>query len=191
MPVLEAIGRLVRDTRVARSLLRRYAPTWFAQLPWLVEDDDREKLGRELLGATRDRMLREIAEFVEALGAESPLILVLEDLHWSDPSTVDVLSLIASRREPARLLLLATYRPVEAILAQHPLRAVSNALVASRRASELVVDNLGAESVSEYLERRFENVRFPACARKDAARAEPTETRSSWSASSITSAREE
>jgi DNA-binding winged helix-turn-helix (wHTH) protein len=159
MPVLEAIGRLVRDRSIARSLLRRYAPTWFVQLPWLVEDDDRERLGRELLGATRDRMLRELGEFVEALGI--PLILVLEDLHWSDPSTVDLLSLIASRREPARLLLLATYRPVEAILAHHPLRAAAIALVASGRASELAVDNLGAESVSEYLERRFAGNRFP------------------------------
>ena len=161
MPVLEAVGRLVRDLSIARSLLRRYAPTWFVQLPWLVEADDRERLGRELLGATRDRMLREIGEFFEALCVETPLILVLEDLHWSDPSTVDLLSSIASRRDRARLLLLASYRPVEAILAQHPLRTASAALVASRRASELAVDNLDAESVSEYLERRFEGRPFP------------------------------
>ena len=161
MPVLEAVGRLVREDGAARSLLRRYAPTWFAQLPWLIEEEDRERLGRELLGAARERMLREMAEFVEALGAEIPLVLVLEDIHWSDPSTVDLLSLIAVRREPARLLVLATYRPVELILAHHPLRAVSQRLAASRRCGEVALDDLGVEAVAEYLERRFAGSRFP------------------------------
>jgi hypothetical protein len=68
----------VRNDRQARTLLRRCAPTWFAQLPWLIEEEDRDRLGRELVGVARERMLREIAEFVEALGGESPLVLVLE-----------------------------------------------------------------------------------------------------------------
>ena len=37
-----------------------------------------------LLGATRERMLREMADALEALAAERPLVLLLEDLHWSD-----------------------------------------------------------------------------------------------------------
>ena len=160
MPVLEAIGRLVREDQGARSLLRRYAPTWFAQLPWLIDEEDRERLGHELLGAARARMLREMAEFVEALGAEIPLVLVLDDLHWSDPSTVDLLSLLAGRREPARLLVLATYRPAELILAQHPLRAVAQRLAASRQCTELALDVLGVEAVAQYLERRFAGDRF-------------------------------
>src|SRR6185503_20103750 len=60
MPVLEAVGRLVREDMASRSLLRRYAPTWFAQLPWLIEEDDRDRLVRDLLGAARERMLREM-----------------------------------------------------------------------------------------------------------------------------------
>ena len=161
MPVLEAVGRLVREDGAARSLLRRYAPTWFAQLPWLLDEEDRDRLGRELLGAARERMLREMAEFVEALGAEIPLVLVLDDLHWSDPSTVDLLSLIAVRREPARLLVLATYRPVELVLTHHPLRAVAQRLGAHRQCAEVTLDDLGVDAVAEYLERRFAGSRFP------------------------------
>jgi DNA-binding winged helix-turn-helix (wHTH) protein/predicted ATPase len=160
MPVLEAVGRLVREDGVTRSLLRRYAPTWFAQFPWLIEEEDRNGLGRELMGTARERMLRELAEFVEALGAEIPLVLVLEDLHWSDPSTVDLLSLIAVRPEPARLLVLATYRPVELILSHHPLRAIAQRLATSRRCGEIALDDLGIDSVMEYLERRFAKSRF-------------------------------
>jgi DNA-binding winged helix-turn-helix (wHTH) protein/tetratricopeptide (TPR) repeat protein len=162
MPVLEAVGRLVREDAVARSLLRRYAPTWLAQLPWLIEEADRDRLGRELLGAARERMLREMAEFVEALAAEVPLVLVLDDLHWSDPSTVDLLALLAGRRERARLLLLATYRPAELVLARHPLRAVAQRLAASRQCAEVALDDLGVDAVAEYLERRFAGSRFPS-----------------------------
>ena len=162
MPVLEAIGRLVREPGAPRSLLRRYAPAWFAQLPWLIEDDDRDRLARELLGGARERMLREMAEFTEAFGAAMPLVLVLEDLQWSDPSTVDLLSLLATRREPARLLLLATYRPVDAILAQHPLRAVVRQLSARRLAAEIALEELDVEAVAAYVRARFAGGRFPA-----------------------------
>jgi DNA-binding winged helix-turn-helix (wHTH) protein/predicted ATPase/type II secretory pathway predicted ATPase ExeA len=162
MPVLEAISRLVREDGAVRSLLRRYAPTWFAQLPWLIEEEDRDRLGQELLGTARERMLREMAEFVEALGAEIPLVLVLDDLHWSDPSTVDLLSLLAERRERVRLLVLATYRPAELILARHPLRAVSQRLVARLGCSELALDDLEVKAVAEYLERRFAGSHFPS-----------------------------
>ena len=48
MPVLEAIGRLVREDASAAALLRRYAPTWFLQFPWLVEEEDRDRLGRDI-----------------------------------------------------------------------------------------------------------------------------------------------
>ena len=62
-------------------------------------------------------MLREITELLESLAAETPLVLMLDDLHWSDPSTLDALAHLAQRSEPARLLVLGTYRPVDTILA--------------------------------------------------------------------------
>ncbi|MGH7821163.1 MAG: AAA family ATPase, partial [Candidatus Binatia bacterium] len=161
MPVLEAFGRLMREAGALRSLLRRYAPTWFAEFPWLIEDEDRERLGQEVVGSARERMLREMTEFIDALAAEIPLVLVLEDLHWSDPSTVDLLSLLATRREPARLLVIGTYRPAELILAEHPLRPVGQRLAASRQAGEVALDDLGDDAVAEYLERRFAGSRFP------------------------------
>jgi hypothetical protein len=79
-------------------LLRPHVSTWLAQMPWLLDSADRDALRRELLGATRERMLREMAEAIEALTAEAPLVLVLEDLHWSDSTTADLQSLLARRR---------------------------------------------------------------------------------------------
>ena len=160
-PMLDAVSRLVRDCPAARPLLRRYAPTCFAQLPWLVEDADRDGLGRELIGAAGERMLREMAEFVDILSAEAPLVLVLEDLHWSDSATLDLVSLLASRREPARVLLVASHRPGELAFGPHPLRAVVSKLIARGEASEIALDDLDAAAAGEYLIRRFPGHRFP------------------------------
>lgn len=162
MPVLEGLGRLARARPEVRPQLRRYAPTWLSQLPWLVEEDDRDRLGRELLGTARERMLREMAELVEAIAAETPLIVVIDDAHWSDPSTIDLLSVVAGRREPARFLGLMTYRPAELVLGHHPLRAVAQRMTASKRASEVTLDDLQVDAVAEYLDRRFPGCRFPA-----------------------------
>ena len=64
-------------------------------------------------GVTQQRMLREMAGELEALAAEALLVLLLEDLHWSDFSTLELISAIARRSEAARLLIVGTYRSVE------------------------------------------------------------------------------
>ena len=83
-PFLESIARLARDPRNTAfvTCLRHRAPTWLVQLPWLIGEEDRERLGREILGATRERMLRELAEALEVWTAAVPTVLVFEDLHW-------------------------------------------------------------------------------------------------------------
>jgi len=114
LPVLEALGQLCRGPAEARlsSLLRQQAPTWLVQMPWLLTAADRDHLQQELRGMTRDRMLREFAEVLETLTAEMPLVLVLEDLHWSDHATLDLVSLLARRRVSFYFLQLGTFRPV-------------------------------------------------------------------------------
>ena len=105
LPVLEALGGLARrDGPALIPLLRRQAPTWLVQIPASMEEAERETLSRQLFGSTQERMARELAGALEALTAERPLVLWLEDLHWSDLSTVDALAMLARRREPARLL---------------------------------------------------------------------------------------
>ena len=89
-------------------------------------------LQRKTQGATRERMLRELAEAVEQLTAERPLVLWLEDLHWSDASTLDWLAFVARRRESARLLIIGTYRPVDVLVQGHPLRAVKQEFADAR-----------------------------------------------------------
>ena len=102
MPVLEALGRLCRAPIGGRelvALLAGQAPSWLAQMPWLLDPGASEALERRCRGVTQERMLREMVEALEAMTVERPLVLVLEDLHWSDPSMVDLLARLARRGE--------------------------------------------------------------------------------------------
>ena len=114
-----------------------------------------ERLQRQVQGATPARMLRELAEALEALTAETPLLLVLEDLQWSDRSTVEALAYVAQRRAPARLLVLGTYRPVETAIQAHPLRGMVQELCGRGQAVELRLELLPAEDVAAYVAGRL------------------------------------
>ena len=113
LPMIEAIERRCRAPEGTKliELLHRQAPVWLAQLPSVLQPEEREALQREIFGASRERMIREGCELLETLSRDAPLILVLEDLHWSDHATLDFLSLLARRSESAALLVLASYRP--------------------------------------------------------------------------------
>jgi DNA-binding winged helix-turn-helix (wHTH) protein len=163
MPVLNALERLAgrADGTKLVSLLRRTAPTWLAQMPWLIGDDV-GALRESVTAARPERMLREFAVLTEALTAEVPLVLVLEDLHWSDPSTVDLLSLIAERRDPARLLVIGTYRPAEVAVQEHALGHAVRTMHVRRRCIDLALHEFSDADVQAYLEQRFPGAQPPA-----------------------------
>ena len=134
---------------------------WLLQMPSLVSAADRELLSREVFGATRERMLREMGDALEALTADLPLVLILEDLQWSDYSTLDLISYLARQRQPTKLMLIGTYRTVELIVSGHPLQAVKRELLAKQQCEELPLEYLNEEAVAKYLSVRFPNNQFP------------------------------
>lgn len=157
LPILEALGRLCRGPHGATVIdhLLQWAPTWLVQLAGVLPPAEHELLQRHTRGATRERRMRELAEVLEALTVTQPLVLVLEDLHWSDASTVDVLAMLARRREVACLLVLGTYRPVELILRSHPLRQAVSELQLHGQCAELALHYLSPQAVQAYVAHRF------------------------------------
>ena len=157
LPVLEALGQLSRGPAgpALLAVLRRYAPMWLVQLPGLVSDAELERVQRQVQGTTQARMIRELAETLDVLTADTPLVLVLEDLHWSDSATVELLAYLAQRREPARLLVLGTYRPVETVLQGHPLRGMVQELCGRGQAVDLRLEFLPATDVAAYVTGRL------------------------------------
>ena len=157
LPFLEAVASLCRGPgcEAAIALLRRLAPTWLVELPWLLADGDRRELQHEIRGATRERMLRELCEWLEAVTRDAPVVLALEDLHWSDPSSLDLLTASSRRRASAQLLVLATYRPVDVVVQAHPLRRVHRELEVQGFCRELVLTAWTTPQVEAYIRQRL------------------------------------
>src|SRR5215475_4744067 len=156
-PMLDALGQLTRTSNaeaIVRTLVNR-APTWLIQFPSLVKPEQREALQREILGATRERMVREICEALESLTSEAPMLLILEDLHWVDPSTLDLISALARRREQAKLMLLCTYRPVDVILSNSSLKGLKQDLQVHNLCTEIALERLPEQAIAEYLASEF------------------------------------
>ena len=163
LPVLDGLSRLGRTSNGAllAQLLHEHAPTWLLELPSLLPAGEREALRQQVPGTTRERMLRELAGAIEAITVEVPLMIVLEDLHWSDYSTLDLISYLARRRDRARLIVVGTYRPVDVILGEHPLKAVKRELQAHGLCRELPLEYLTEAAVEQYLAATLPGHQFP------------------------------
>src|SRR5258706_3069538 len=111
LPVLDAIERLCSGEagRSRIEALRRYAPSWLVNLPAVTSGEERIELLRETAGGTPERRMREIGTFLDDISEKQTVLLIFEDVHWLDPSTLTVISFLARKREPSRLMLIATY----------------------------------------------------------------------------------
>ena len=67
------------------------------------------------------RIFEGMLALLRALGEQTPVVLVVEDLHWSDSSTRDLLSFLARNARTERLVIIGTYR-TDDLHRRHPLR---------------------------------------------------------------------
>ncbi|MGX2030586.1 MULTISPECIES: AAA family ATPase [Methylocaldum] len=157
MPLIEALENECRGAGAQQLVdrLHRHAPTWLMQMNSVLTPADKDKLSQQVLGATNARMLREAAEFFESISSEFPLVLVIDDLHWGDYATVDLISLLGRRSSPAQLFVIATYRPVDVSLTQHPIKRIRHELQARGLCAELALCGLGEDEIKEYLVSRY------------------------------------
>jgi hypothetical protein len=156
-PVLEALGRLAAepDGGDLTRLLDDCAPMWLVQLPAAIESSELEGLQRRVEGATRERMVRELNDALESLTRRATLVLVLEDLHWGDVATVELLTSIAQRPEAARLLIVGTYRPADAVVSAPALGEAIRELRGRDLCEHLDLELLTRRDVGEYTAARI------------------------------------
>src|SRR6266700_1594621 len=109
-----------------------------------------EQLGgrlRELcrVQAERDELFRALLE--QVTGSDRLQVVVVEDIHWADEATLDLLRFLGRRLRGAPLLLVATYRN-DALAAAVPLRAAVGELATLRWARRLELAPLSLEGVA-------------------------------------------
>ena len=156
-PLFDALTRLCRQPggEFFLAALRRYAPTWLAQLPGLQTQAELRALQRRTAGATPERMVRELTDALDAMSVHAPIVLCLEDLHWSDPSTLDWITYFARRPDRARVLLVATYRHEEVRDPRRSPQATSSDLGIKGLCTQIALAPLDETAVVEYVSRRF------------------------------------
>ncbi|HEX3201219.1 MAG TPA: AAA family ATPase, partial [Actinomycetes bacterium] len=102
------------------------------------------------LGSDQGRLFELLLVLLERLGAERPAVLVVEDLHWADRSTRDLLAFLHRNLRHGRLLLVMTYRSDE-LHRRHPLRPFLAELDRGRRVERLELDRFGRDEVAAQL----------------------------------------
>ncbi len=164
LPFLDALGSLLQSPGRERmvALLRRHAPTWCLQFPAVFSSGAMDQILREATGATKDRMLRELGDALAALTAETPVLLVLEDMHWTDPASVDMLRHLAERAHGQRLLLVVTARPEDIERNNPTLKKCYTEMRARGVCEEIALQVLRVQDVAAYLDAYFAPNEFPA-----------------------------
>jgi DNA-binding winged helix-turn-helix (wHTH) protein/tetratricopeptide (TPR) repeat protein len=159
LPFLEALQSLLAsaDAPLVTQLLEQHAPSWCSAFPALASRNARSSSA----GANASRMLRELGDLLEALARQRPLLLLLEDLHWADPSSTDAVRLLAQRIGERRVLVLATFRRDEVERDHHPLQSVRRELLAHELCEEIALPLLGESYITSYLDARCPGHDFP------------------------------
>ena len=154
LPLLEALGRAGQQDPAVRKLIEDQAPAWMANLPALARDSDREARGT-LYGVTSARMLREMADLLNSLATDRVVIMAIEDLHWSDPSTTDWIEYYTRRNDPARLVLITTLRPESSCL------GICRELATRGYAHHLALDSIEETYIGDYMANRLDHQPTP------------------------------
>jgi serine/threonine protein kinase/tetratricopeptide (TPR) repeat protein len=165
LPFLDAMGGLLQAPgreRIA-AVMRTYAPTWCMELPTaFASSGSLEKLQQDTIGATKERMMRELGDALGILATASPVVLLLEDLHWADPSSVDLLRHLCQRINTQRLLIAGTFRPEDVERSGHPLKSYKAEMMAHNLCEEIALGSLSREHIAEYVDATFAPNDFPA-----------------------------
>ena len=140
-----ALRRLIRGLGLPTitSMLPGGGRRGLARLLPELGDDDPEP-DREL---GRSRLFEEVLLLLEGSADQRPLVVVLEDLHWADRSTGDLLDFLVRNLSGSGLLLIGTYRPDEIDLS-HPLRPL---VTRGEGVRQLVLAGLDREEVAEQI----------------------------------------
>jgi DNA-binding winged helix-turn-helix (wHTH) protein len=153
-PVLVAVGQLCRgpDGNELVELLAQHAPTWLVQFPGLIKPEHRERLQPEILGATRHRMLREIRGALDAFTSRRPVLYIYCDVHWLDPSSLDLLSAFAHDRSRAKTMVIFTTRSPERSGEDDSVKRIRQDLLIHNHGFEIPLGPLSEAEVAAWLQ---------------------------------------
>jgi predicted ATPase/DNA-binding winged helix-turn-helix (wHTH) protein len=165
LPFIDALESLIHGgggETVAREM-KQLAPSWYAQLNPVVSDAppaDAPLANARL--APQEILKREMAVFLQKISSREPLVLLFEDVHWADKSTIDLVAYLTTKFDSIPALVLMTYRPTEIQKGNHPFLYIQKDLQTRGLCHELKLSFWGREEIQKYLELEFPGRIFSA-----------------------------
>src|SRR6185503_1549379 len=136
------------------EMVRTIAPTWYAQVATPPGDGPQP-------APSQERMKRELGTLLQEISRVEPVLLVIDDLHWADVSTVDAINYLAGRFAGMRVLVVTGYRPSDMARTSHPFGAIRSDLQSRGVFEEIPLAFLKLADVDRYLALAFPDRRFP------------------------------
>jgi DNA-binding CsgD family transcriptional regulator/tetratricopeptide (TPR) repeat protein len=152
-PVVEALNTLVRGTK--RDTLRSAVGAGGRDLARILPDlpsilGDLPALAAADADAERHRLRTAVTDLLTAVAEQQPVLLVLEDLHWADTPTLHLVRHLVRAGAEARLLLVATFRDVEAEMSPALTETLAD-LARSEGVLRVRLEGLSGEEVAEFV----------------------------------------
>jgi predicted ATPase len=145
--MIEALGTLAREPAV-NQVMQNAAPTWYAEIFHTGSAEPR-------------RLKRELSDFCKQISPVHPLVVVIDDFHWADVCSVDLLAFLAPRLESTRTLVLVCYRLAEMKINTHPFLQVRADLLSRCACREMRLRLLEKKDVEKYLAAACPQMQFP------------------------------
>jgi hypothetical protein len=165
LPVLEALDSL-RQRGAGPSfdtLMQAVAPNWHAQVATHTSQaaSSVSGSGEAAPAVSQERLKRELGALFDEASKLQPLLFIIEDLHWADVSTIDILNYLAGHFSGMRVLVLTSYRPSDMALARHAFLGIRNDLQARGLLEEVALSFLEQKDVERYLALQFPGHSLP------------------------------
>jgi DNA-binding NarL/FixJ family response regulator len=133
-------GNVLADALAARPVLTRLLP----------DRNENQPAGGDMPGLVQQQLFGAVLGMLTELAAASPVLLVLEDVHWADRSTRDLLTFLSRMLHVERIAVVATYRSDD-MHRRHPLRPLVAELLRLPTVSSIELGPLTASAMAQHL----------------------------------------
>jgi len=133
-------GGVLLDALAARPVLSRLLP----------DRNESQPAGGDMPGLVQQQLFGAVLGMLAELAGASPVLLVLEDVHWADQSTRDLLTFLSRMLHSERLAVVATYRSDD-MHRRHPLRPLVAELLRLPSVSSVELGPLTASAMAQHL----------------------------------------
>src|SRR5215475_3897028 len=137
MPWIESLRTLASEPAIG-TVMAKAAPSWYREISHTGS-------------AVPRKMKRELLDFCRQISPVHPLIIVIDDLHWADLGSIDLLASLVTQLETLRVLVIVCYRPVEMKVKSHPFLRLRSDLLGRRACMEIQLAPLSRSHVEQYL----------------------------------------